>query len=448
MKKQVAVTAFVSALVLGGGGFAYYSYAAGAEQKNVVPVVASSLAPQQNEEGPVLETSSLDQETLEIKPETTVGPSVQDPDTIDLADVPEADIHIPLLTDNAAAILSGTSSFTYADSPQNVTTDLSSQLNVEPNAIKPGTWVKAGFSILKYASNTWLFHREATESVSPEAITISTGSIGFNNAGSSGYGSSAKHVVYINGIGQLFDTWPETSALHWLEKLSVIITDESNGNDVVSKTATHEQHVYYTATHHGNYTVRWVDDAKMKWDLWLTVWDAAYGGLPNGSNMSQIADGQIQTVRNLAGEEKKVKRYKGSYYFIPSNEHKNNSQFDKNKSLSIIDLQDQLYDNVVGKEVEQFKNYNSGDIIYVEDTIQTVEYDQENNRTIFGFEAKDDEVVRWAFNGDLTDNFNVGKELKLGLTVVPIFDEFETLDYLEKAKASDKAPELDDYLVK
>lgn len=101
-----------------------------------------------------------------------------------------------------------------------------------------------------------------------------------------------------------------------------------------------------------------------------------------------------------------------------------------------------MYDNVVGKEVD------SGDIIDVEDTIQTVEYHQENNRTIFGTEAKDDEVVRWAFNGDLTDNFNVGKELKLGLTVVPIFDEFETLDYLEEAIASDKAPELDDYLVK
>jgi hypothetical protein len=106
MKKQVAVTALASALVLGGGGFAYYSYAAGAEQKTFVPDVASFLAPQQNEEGPVLETSSLDQETFEIKPETTVGPGVQDPETIDLADVPEADIHIPLLKDNAVALLS------------------------------------------------------------------------------------------------------------------------------------------------------------------------------------------------------------------------------------------------------------------------------------------------------------------------------------------------------
>ncbi|MFB4322712.1 DUF4367 domain-containing protein [Priestia sp. BR_2] len=105
MKKQVAVTALACALVLGGGGFAYYSYAAGAEQ-TVIPVVASSLEPQQNEESHVLETSSPDQETFEIKPETTVGPGVQDPETIDLADVPEADIHIPLLKDNAAALLS------------------------------------------------------------------------------------------------------------------------------------------------------------------------------------------------------------------------------------------------------------------------------------------------------------------------------------------------------
>ncbi|MEK4976280.1 DUF4367 domain-containing protein [Bacillus sp. FSL K6-6540] len=106
MKKQVPVMAFASTLVLGGGGFAYYSYAAGTEQKTVVPVVESSLAPQQNEEFQALETSSLDQETFEINPETTVGPGLQDPETIDLADVPETDIHIPLLKDNSAALLS------------------------------------------------------------------------------------------------------------------------------------------------------------------------------------------------------------------------------------------------------------------------------------------------------------------------------------------------------
>ncbi|WFB61567.1 hypothetical protein [Paenibacillus sp. BR1-192] len=72
MKKQVAVAALASALALGGGGFAYYSYAADADVKTVVPVDESSLATIQNEEAPVPEYSSPGQETVEIKPETTV----------------------------------------------------------------------------------------------------------------------------------------------------------------------------------------------------------------------------------------------------------------------------------------------------------------------------------------------------------------------------------------
>lgn len=106
MKRQVAVVALASAIVLGSGGFAYYSYAADTDGKTVVPVVESSLATIQNEEAPGPEYSSPGQETVEIKPETTVGPGVQDPDTVDIADVPVADIHIPLLKDNASATLS------------------------------------------------------------------------------------------------------------------------------------------------------------------------------------------------------------------------------------------------------------------------------------------------------------------------------------------------------
>lgn len=105
MKKQLAITTLASVLVFGGGGVAYYSYAAGANQETAVPTVESSLPSVQNEERPVVESSS-DQGTVGIKQETTVGPGVQDSGTIDIADVPEADIHVPLLKDNAAALLS------------------------------------------------------------------------------------------------------------------------------------------------------------------------------------------------------------------------------------------------------------------------------------------------------------------------------------------------------
>lgn len=313
---------------------------------------------------------------------------------------------------------------------------------IEPAAIKPGTWASAGFKIIKYASNTWLFHREATKSVTAEAITLSTGDIGFNNNGGSGYGASTKFQVYVNEIGQLIDAWPETNILNYLEKLSIIITDEQKGTDVVSKTATHQQHIMYTANHHGYYTVRWVDEDKMKWDLWLNVWDKAYGGIGTSSAT------QIHTLENAAGDQIKAKKINGSYYFIPSTDHKSSQKFDENKSLSMIDIQNQLYDNVLQKDVNQFKNYNVGDKLTLDDSIQSIEYDTQTNSTIIGFKGKDDALVRWAFNGDLTKEYAEGDVLKLKLTVVTEASEFESLDFIQEATSNTKAPEITDYLVK
>lgn len=316
--------------------------------------------------------------------------------------------------------------------------------SVDTMAIQPGTWVKAGFGVLKYATNTWLFHREATETVYSYIITISSGTVGFNNKDNSGYGSSARHQVYINAINQLIDTWPETSVLNWLDKISVLITDESTNADVVSKTATHEQHTYYTAKHHGNYMIRWIDDAKMNWDLWLSVWDAEYGGI--GSRSAEDPN-KIYTLKNSDGIENQAKRIEGNYYFIPSNDHKKSVKFDEKKALSIIELQDQLYDNKLNREVQQFKNYNSGSNLVVADKIQTLVYDKENDRTVFGFNAKDGEILEWAFSGDLTGNYSIGDVLKLKFKVVNKAGEFETLDYLQEARANDKAPNLSDYII-
>lgn len=316
---------------------------------------------------------------------------------------------------------------------------------VNAMAIQPGTWVKAGFGVLKYATNTWLFHREATETIYDHVITISSGTVGFNNKNNSGYGSSARHRVYINGINQLIDTWPETSVLNWLDKISVLITDESNNTDVVSKTATHEQHTYYTAPHHGNYMIRWIDDAKMNWDLWLSVWDAEYGGI--GSRSIAEDTNKVYTFKNADGIENQAKKIEGNYYFIPSNDHKKSDKFDGEKVLSIIDLQDQLYDNKLNREVQQFKNYDSGSNLVVADTIQTLVYDKENDRTVFGFKAKNGEILEWAFSGDLTENYSTGDVLKLNFKVVNKAGEFETLDYLLEARTNDAAPNLSDYLI-
>ncbi|KOR76000.1 hypothetical protein [Paenibacillus solani] len=84
MKKQVAIVALSSLLILGGGGFAYYSYAAEVEQE-----VQNST----------VEMFQTTEQTIEIKQETTVGPGVPPEGLVDIIDIPAADIHIPLPED-------------------------------------------------------------------------------------------------------------------------------------------------------------------------------------------------------------------------------------------------------------------------------------------------------------------------------------------------------------
>ncbi|MGG3506575.1 DUF4367 domain-containing protein [Paenibacillus lautus] len=94
MKKQVVITALAGALILGGGGFAYYSYAAGIDQGTKIPIVENSLSVEQNNEA-TLDSSSLDRQTNESL-ESTIGPGDLEPGTIDISDVPVEDVHIPL----------------------------------------------------------------------------------------------------------------------------------------------------------------------------------------------------------------------------------------------------------------------------------------------------------------------------------------------------------------
>ncbi|WP_145039931.1 DUF4367 domain-containing protein [Paenibacillus sp. Y412MC10] len=103
MKKQLAITALASALVLGGGGFAYYSYASGAEQEVQKDAVEASSPLEQTTNSSVGDDSvSTGQETIETKPETTVGPGIPHEGLVDITEIPAEDIHIPLSGDIAS----------------------------------------------------------------------------------------------------------------------------------------------------------------------------------------------------------------------------------------------------------------------------------------------------------------------------------------------------------
>ncbi|MCP3773751.1 hypothetical protein NLX71_10550 [Paenibacillus sp. MZ04-78.2] len=344
-----------------------------------------------------------------------------------------------------ATAFSSAQSFASADAPSvnntaNKEADLYSQ-----SAIKI-PWASLGFNVIKYLGNTYLFSREATSNDYPSKTTVSSGTIGFNNKGNSGYGASAKHDVHVDYAKNEIDAFGQTSLLNWLDKISIIITD-SSGNDVVSSTATHNQHVNYSAPNSGWYTVRWVNTAATNWDLWVQVWKFGEPGYPTFYKTSP--NNTPQLIRKTDGKEVlAVEENNGKTYILPSKTHKNYASINKKNSLTAKDLYNQLYDNELKEQVSVFKDFVVGDNIIFEDEIQSVSFDSNNNYTILGFKDASGDILRWAFNGNLTKELQANSKIMLQFKVVQDIGTFETLDYLKEARESKAAPSIEKYIVK
>lgn len=307
--------------------------------------------------------------------------------------------------------------------------------------LRPGQLASLGFKILSYASNTWLFHREANQYIGENSIEINSGTIGFNNKDNSGYGASSKHDVIIDRTSEQIQTFAQTDFWSMLlnTTISVIITDPNN-NDVVSKTITHGQYVLYNPSRTGTHTIRYVTQDKHNWDLYITLrnWQIS-------TNVASVLDTNGQEIPALLEN--------GKVYVYPSESHQNSSMKRlynsfNNYSLSLADLQDQVYDNELKRSVYNLRDFNIGDSIHFADTIASLEYDANNNYTLFGFKNKDGDIVEWVFEGDLTSKFNVGKTLELNLTVVEEVNGFETIDLIKNFQNSGGVAEnIEKYLI-
>jgi hypothetical protein len=225
----------------------------------------------------------------------------------------------------------------------------------------------------------------------------------------------------------------------FLSKISVIITDSKN-NDVISKTVTHGQYVLYNPSSTGTHSIRYVTQDKINWDLYITLRNYQI-------NTSSIS------VLDKNGEEVPALLNDGKIYVYPSESHKNASKLKLfnsfNQSLSLAGLQDQFYDYELEREVANLRDFNIGDSINFKDTISSLEYDPQNNYTLFGFKDKDGDIVKWAFKDDLTSNYSVGDVLELKLKVVEEINGFENIDLIKNFQGNGEVAEsIDNYLIK
>lgn len=309
--------------------------------------------------------------------------------------------------------------------------------------IKPGKLIGLGFKVLQYGTNTWLFHPEATTYQGSTQLEVTSGKIGFNNKGDSGYGASTKHNVIVDSTDEQIQTFAETDWLNMFTSKIVLIISDPYNNDVVSKTLSHEQYVLHNPSRTGTYTIRYADESKLNWNLYIYLRN--YQINPSSINVLGIDGTEVPAL------------YKNDkIYIYPSESHTKSKFIDKllgntlslNKTLSYIDLQKQIYDSELNRNVRDFKDYNIGDTIFFKDKIASIEYDPSNNRTLIGFNDQDNDIVNWVFKEDLTDRFKVGDSIKLKLKVVEEVAGFENIDLIKNFQDSEEMPEnIDNYLV-
>lgn len=127
-------------------------------------------------------------------------------------------------------------------------------------------WTKLAWFIAKKVGDG-LFQREPTRELGENWDTISSGTIGFNKGD---YGGSTHHTIDLQENDHEIDTWPQTNPLNWATKINVIITDPNN-RDVKTRSVTHDQHTYYKGGTLGTYTVRYAQQKKQNWDIWLRL---------------------------------------------------------------------------------------------------------------------------------------------------------------------------------
>ena len=151
---------------------------------------------------------------------------------------------------------------------------------------------------------------------------------------------------------------------------------------------------------------------------------------------------------------------KGNYYYDDTNRvYQFSDTPSQNRSslapsvLDLTELNNQFVNQADGKTVDYLADFDHGDVVSFSDTIVDIQYNDVENATTFYFiEVNSSEKIGWKFDGDLTDQYNIGDTLNLSFDVVDTATcqdiTFESLDYFGAAFArdiGDSYPSINDY---
>lgn len=136
------------------------------------------------------------------------------------------------------------------------------------------------------------------------------------------------------------------------------------------------------------------------------------------------------------------------YKFVRASEsHKNKVEI--KRPMTFWELDDLLFDEENRSYVQDYKGYEIGDTVVIQDKAVQIEYDRTTDFTTVRFENEKKSYYLVRFKGDARSKVQQGKDITLYFKVVPYLDcfDFETLDYI-KLLLKDEYLEIDSYLKK
>ncbi len=296
--------------------------------------------------------------------------------------------------------------------------------------------------ILKKASTAY-YSRSPSIEVGDNYVSSSTGSIYFNQGDT---GAAAKVSVSLPWSRMAVDVHVTSDALNWLDKISIILTTPDGKKDVINKSIGRGQLASYdSASPYGTYQLRFVENDASKWTCYYTLYDFNY--VPKSGVKKAVTSEGNMVKYIVTKDNSKIYTIRSNYQ---SNILKSFNDNDKNKVLNITELSGQFFDERAQTYVNDLKDYDIGDMIYFQDIIKTIKYNESDNSTSFIFSNKD-YSTEWKFNGDLTNLYHDNGTIRLKFKVVEEYSSngyiFENIDYIYNGINLESGyPNINDYL--
>lgn len=307
--------------------------------------------------------------------------------------------------------------------------------------------VKALYQIVNKATGR-ITSKSPSISLGNSRDTASSGTIHYNQ-GSHNAASVRKNVQAVKK-GHEIEMWGNSHQIGWTGKIAVTLSRPDSSKDAINRSVGHNQYSWFKVVKPGNHIARWTTSNKQSWTLWQGYyhWGDLHKKCDSKGNC-MLPSSKIEDSRNSVNFEKDVtavnpdgkvvnfEAIEEFRYLKPSKEHlqlnatakMENNKF-KKKIYNMNNLYSEYYDNVLEEKVDVAKTLVAGDNVYLSDTINNIEYDSDENVTIFEFTTNYGPQYL-AFKEDLTSEYNVGDSLNFNFKIVNLHHghAYTNLDY-------------------